>query len=238
MDLFFLQLIIIFVPGIIWERIDSQYGREHAAQQWDILRRTFVFGLSAYLVTFALLWIVSLRYEGWGFTLFQFKKDATFLDATAFREIAITSIVAFVCAILWLYVTNYKLITWLLQKSGATKRYGDEDVWEYMFNSGRAEVEYVHVRDFDKKLTYAGWVEVWSESEKQRELVLRDVIVYDLESVELYKTPRLYLARKADNIDIEFPFRPSGTAEPDASTGEPEDGQAGRPVGAGEPDDR
>jgi hypothetical protein len=214
MDLFFLQLVIIFVPGIIWERIDSQYGRDRANQQWDILRRTFVFGLTAYLITFALLWCINLRYDGWSFKLFAFKKDSTFLDADAFREIAIASIVALLFAVLWLYASNYKWLTRFLQTIGATKRYGDEDVWEYMFNSGRAEVEYVHVRDFDKKLSYAGWVEVWSESEKLRELVLRDVIVYNFEGVELFKIARVYLARSADNIDIEFPYQPANAGDP------------------------
>ena len=222
MDLFFLQIIVIFISGIIWERIDAQYGRDRATQQWDILRRTFVFGLVAYLVTFALLWCVNLQFEGWAFKLFDFKKDGTFLDAVAFKQIAAASIVALVCAIFWLYATNYKWLTAFLQRIGATKRFGDEDVWEYMFNSGRAEVEYVHVRDFDKKLAYAGWVEVWSDSEKQRELVLRDVIVYDFEGKTLIETARVYLARKADNIDIEFPYRAP------AITGESNDQQTGK----------
>jgi hypothetical protein len=81
-----------------------------------------------------------------------------------------------------------------------------------MFNSGRPEVEYVHLRDFEKKLAYAGWVEVWSESEKTREIVLRDVAVSDFEGNELFRTPRVYLARKADNIDIEFPYTAPETA--------------------------
>jgi hypothetical protein len=115
--------------------------------------------------------------------------------------------------VLWLYASTYKLLTQLLQQIKATKRYGDEDVWDYTFNSGRPDVEYVHVRDFDKKITYAGWVEAFSESEKQRELRLRDVLVYDFEGKVLFETPRVYLARKADNIDIEFPYR-----EPEGST--------------------
>ena len=58
-----------------------------------------------------------------------------------------------------------------------------------------------------KKLTYTGWVEAFSESEKQREIVLRDVIVYDFDSRAIMETERVYLARKADNIDIEFPYK-------------------------------
>jgi hypothetical protein len=215
-DIFFLQLIIIFIPGLIWERIDSQYGRSRATQQWDILRRTFVFGLAAYVITFGLFWCISLKYDGWAFKFFDVKPGVTFLDTDSVKEIAIASCVSLVSSIVWLYATNKKWLTRLLQKIGATKRFGDEDIWEFMFNSDRPEVEYVHVRDFDKKLAYAGWVESWSESEKQRELVLRDVRVSDFDGNQLFETPRVYLARKADNIDIEFPYgveeRPDGTA--------------------------
>jgi hypothetical protein len=42
--------------------------------------------------------------------------------------------------------------------------------------------------------------------------VLRDVIVSDFEGKELFKTPRVYLARKADNVDIEFPYTVQETA--------------------------
>lgn len=154
------------------------------------------------------------------FQVFHFQKDVAFLDADAIKLIFYASVVSAVCAVTSLYGQNYKLLTRLLQKMGATKRYGDEDVWDLTFNSGKAEVEYVHVRDFEKKITYAGWVEAFSETEKLRELRLRDVIVYDFEGIILFETPRVYLARKMDNIDIEFPYR-SGqqNGEPPASPG-------------------
>ncbi len=88
------------------------------------------------------------------------------------------------------------MLTWVLQKIHATKRYGDEDVWEFMFNSSRAEAEYIHLRDFEKKITYAGWVETFSETEKQRELVLRDVVVHEFEGKVLFESPRIYLREK------------------------------------------
>jgi hypothetical protein len=219
-DIFFFQLVVVFIPGIIWERVDAQYGRDRAIEQWDVVRRAFIFGLFSYLILFALSWLLSLRYGEMGFRMFQIKKDESFLDAAAFKEIAFASVVAIICSVLWLYVTNYKLITRLLQAIGATKRYGDEDVWEFMFNSSRAEAEYCHLRDFDKKITYAGWVDSYSETAKQRELVLRDVIVWNFEGQQLFEVPRVYLARKSDNIDIEFPYRasePGASNEPSAT---------------------
>jgi hypothetical protein len=217
MDIFFFQLVIIFIPGIIWERFDASYGPNKATQQWDILRRTFVFGLSAYVVTFCVYWFASLYFTGLNFQVFHFKKDEEFLDGAAITLIFWASVVSVICALVSLYANNYKLLTQFLQRIKATKRYGDEDVWDLTFNSGRAEVEYVHVRDFDKKITYAGWVEAFSETEKLRELRLRDVIVYDFEGANLYETPRVYLARKMDNIDIEFPYR-SGLQNDESTT--------------------
>jgi hypothetical protein len=207
MDIFFFQLIIIFIPGIIWERLDAQAGRNRSTEQWDILRRTFVFGLAAYVVTFCIYWVASLYFTGLNFQIFKFQKDVEFLDGPSIKLIFWASLVSAICAVIWLYGSNYKVLTRFLQFIRATKRYGDEDVWDFTFNSGRPEVEYVHVRDFDKKITYAGWVEAFSETEKLRELRLRDVIVYDFEGYTLYETPRVYLARKMDNIDIEFPYR-------------------------------
>jgi len=202
LDIFFFQLVIIFIPGIIWERFDSSYGPNKATQQWDILRRTFVFGLSAYVVTFCIYWFASLYFTGLNFQVFQFKKDEEFLDGASIKIIFYASVVSVICALVSLYANNYKILTQLLQWIGATKRYGDEDVWDLTFNSGKAEVEYVHVRDFDKKITYAGWVEAFSETEKLRELRLRDVILYDFEGMTLFEIPRVYLLRERWTISI------------------------------------
>ena len=207
MDLFLFQLVIIFIPGIIWERIDAKYGKDRSKQQWEIVRRSFMFGLFAYFITY-------LAFAGFGqdFKLFDLQKDKAFLDRESFEEILDASGISIICAVVWLYAVNFKWLTWVLHKIRATKRYGDEDVWDFIFNSGRAEVEYLNLRDFEKQITYAGFVKSFSESEKQREIVLRDVIVYDFTGRIIFETPRVYIARKADDIDIEFPYQPPAGA--------------------------
>lgn len=202
MDIFFLQLAILFLPGIIWERIDALYGLKRPPAQFDILRRAFIFGLVLYALTYGGYYAI-----GRPFDFVAPTKDSTFLASSFFDEIIVASILAIVVAILWLYVTRYKLITRLMQTIRATKRFGDEDVWDYMFNSNSATVEYVHLRDFDKRIVYAGWVEVFSETDKIRELVLRDVVVYSFDGPKLFNTPRVYIARAMDKIDIEFPHQ-------------------------------
>ena len=125
-----------------------------------------------------------------------------------FPEILWASIIAVVGGVIGLYVENYKLFTQLVQRIGATNTYGDEDVWDFVFNSRSRASDYVHFRDFGERVTFAGIVQTFSESDQLRELVLRDVIVYDFEGREMYKVPRLYLARERANIHIEFPTDP------------------------------
>jgi len=185
MDIFFLQLAIIFLPGLVWERIDAQFAQKRVPTQFDVLRRTFVFGVVAYIVTYGIC-----RFLGFPFELFEPKKDSTFLGETAVREIFIATFVAFSCSIVWLYFVNFKILMRFMKRIRATKRYGDEDVWDFTFNAHDRNVEYVHLRDFDKEIVYAGWVERFSDTEKVRELVLHDVKVYDFEGNELFATPR------------------------------------------------
>ena len=111
-------------------------------------------------------------------------------------------------AIIWITGSTYKWLTRFLQIIRVTKKYGDEDVWDFTFNSSQTEVEYVHLRDFEKNIIYAGWVDSFSETGKLRELLLREVRIYDSEGDEIgVEIPLLYLARKVDDIHIEFPYR-------------------------------
>jgi hypothetical protein len=67
---------------------------------------------------------------------------------------------------------------------------------------------------------FAGSVTTFSETGRLRELVLRDVEVFDFEGVLLYDVPLMYVARKPEDIHIEFP----GGAAKDASPAAAEDG--------------
>jgi len=121
-------------------------------------------------------------------------------------------------SILWLYAANYKILTRILQKIKATRKYGDEDVWDFFLNSSSKEVEFVNIRDFDRKVIFSGFVSVFSETDKTRELIISDVIVYDFDGIELYKTPRMYIANPTDSVIIEFPYVDTNATEPTSTT--------------------
>ena len=202
-DLLILQLAIIFLPGIIWASLDAAYAAKIKPSEAQFLLRTFLFG------------IVTYAFEFLFFTAFhQPFRMAELADASSHeivgRDVLLEVLYALPIggslAIIWLYASRFKILTRVLQFIGATKKYGDEDVWDFTLNSGDVAVGYAHVRDFEHKYVYAGWVNVFSETDRVRELVLREVIVYDFEGQELYRTPRLYLALPPDAIHIEFPY--------------------------------
>jgi len=144
---------------------------------------------------------------GLDFIIPEMKRDAGFLERKFFNQFAAAIIVSLVCAIIWLYLINYKLLGSVLRKIRATKSFGQEDVWDFVFNLPGAAVEYVYVRDYEKQKVFSGWVLAFSESADARELLMRNVEVFDLDGQLLYEVPLMYIGRKRDNIDIEFPVK-------------------------------
>jgi hypothetical protein len=206
-DLLILQLAILFLPGIVWARLDARYALKAKPTDVEFFLRAFLFGLTSYGATFLLYSLF-----GRSFTIVNLAEAANkpIVTADVAREILSAIGVGLVLAILWIYAATYKWLTRVLQFIKATKTYGDEDVWDYTFNSPIASVEYIHFRDFENKYVYGGWVATFSETDKLREIVLRDVQVYDFEGRTLFETPMLYLARKPETIHIEFPYRGNG----------------------------
>jgi hypothetical protein len=66
------------------------------------------------------------------------------LSGNIVYEILSAIVVGLLLSVLWIYSVTYKLITRFLQAIRATKKYGDEDVWDYVFNSPSPSVEYIN----------------------------------------------------------------------------------------------
>lgn len=199
---FLIQLALLFLPGVIWTHLDVRFGRKPNLSQIEFLFRSLLFGLASYLIVYLVYQML-----GFEFVLVDLDKveKQSVLNRAIAVQIAVATLAGGVLGIVWLYVVNYKLITRVLQKIGATRTYGDEDVWDYAFNSKSAESEYVHVRDFENKIVYAGWVRAFSESGKLRELLMYNVQVFDFDGALLFDIPRVYIARGTEGMHVEFP---------------------------------
>ena len=102
-------------------------------------------------------------------------------------------------------VDNRKWINNIGKILNVTKSFGDEDVWEFLFNSNDIS-PWLFVKDHKLDLLYFGEVRAFSESGHKRELILKNVEVYDIISDELLLTRDLiYLSRDQFDLTIEIP---------------------------------
>jgi hypothetical protein len=138
MDYFFFQLALIFLPGLLWERIATKYALKRPPTQFETAIRTFTFGLAAYAITFIVYGLF-----GADFVIPKIKKDSGFLERKYLGEFAAAIGVSLACSIIWLYFLNYELLSRFLRFIRATKSFGQDDLWDFVFNSPDPAVEYV-----------------------------------------------------------------------------------------------
>lgn len=199
---FLIQLGILLLPGVIWAHLDAKFCAKTKPTHFEFLARSLVFGLASYLVTYALYTKIDKEFSF--IDLSQVDKSNVLTQAVV-EQIIYASVVGLVMSLLWMYCVNYKLMVRLLQWVRATKRFGDEDLWDFVFNSSDASSEYVNVRDFNKKIVYAGWVRAFSETGRLRELLLVKVAVYDFNGNLLFEVPQVYISQATEGLHIEFP---------------------------------
>ncbi|MEQ8964402.1 MAG: DUF6338 family protein [Azospirillaceae bacterium] len=205
MDAFLFQIAIVFVPGFIWASMDVRFGRKRRPSQFDFLVLTLIYGLICYAVVFV---VYVLKGQDFSILDVEVGGRSSISLQTVADGIAVSIPVSIVLSVVWLLQSNRKWVVRSLQWMGITKSFGDEDVWDYSFTSGDYGMDYINFRDMEYGLTYSGWVDAFSETDRLREILLTDVIVYDSKSGELlYDTPTLYVSRHREHITIEFPAR-------------------------------
>jgi len=203
MDLFLIQVAILFIPGIIWARLETNFGRRTKPSHTEFLILVLMYGVIIYGIVYLFYEILNYDFSP---VYTRSEPEAPIHLKKFVDEILVSVPLAAILGLIWLYIGNYKLLARFLQNIKSTKTYGDEDVWDFTFTSGSRTVEYIYFRDIENGLTLSGWVNSFSESGQLRELLLTDVEVWDLErGCYLYTMPALYIARPRDNILIEFP---------------------------------
>src|SRR5262249_44816412 len=112
------------------------------------------------------------------------------------RDIVGATVAGTLLAIAWSKAVNSKAFIRTMQHLRITRKFGDEDVFDYTFNMTIPDVEFVNLRDFETRRIYSGYVKAYSQGGKLRELLLENAAVYDLDTGQaLYEMPLLYLSR-------------------------------------------
>jgi hypothetical protein len=209
MNTLVLTLALIFLPGIIWARLDARYARQAKPSQSELVVNVFVFGLVAYLVTY-LVYLIPPVSAVASFNLPTIDLDdgaaAQSLQRSVVDDILVATAMSLLLAPAWLAIQHRKWVVRFLQWIGATKRYGDEDVWDFLLSSDDPRSLYVNVRDEQTGQTFSGYVDMFSEAPGLRELVLSQVEGFDTLTGEPTVTvTRMYLARDPKGMTLEFP---------------------------------
>lgn len=201
MDVILAQLALFFVPGIVWASVEAGFtpGNRHGGM---FVARAFLFGS----VTNAILYTGYLIAGVPFFDIRLIGQTAIPDLSSLFDEVALSVLVAVILSVLWLFAGTHRIMVRLLHRIGATARFGEKSVWEFLMNADQAPVEYVHVRDKQNNAIICGWVDSFSEDDALREMLLRDVIVYDLEGNVTSQPPYLYISRERADLWVELPY--------------------------------
>lgn len=201
MDVILAQLALFFVPGIVWASVEAGFTPS-ARTGGMFVARAFLFGS----VTNALLYAGYLAAGVPFFDIRLIGQTAIPDLSSLFDEVALSVLVATLLSILWLFVGTHRILVRVLHRIGATARFGESSVWEFLMNADQAPVEYVHVRDKKNNAIICGWVDSFSEDDALREILLRDVIVYDMDGNVTSQPPYLYISRERADLWVELPY--------------------------------
>ncbi len=195
---FLFRAIFLALPGVIGSKLYRKLKGRPNQKDWEDFLEITLFSLLSYAIYG---FIIEVLNRG-SLTSFQALFDEK--APLSWREILCASLIGVGLSIAASFVHMRKLINKFGRLIHVTRRYGDEDVWDYFH--GFPNVEWVFVRDHKLDLVYFGWILAYSDSEKERELLLRDVEVYSNKTGNLlYRSDTLYLSRQRYDLSIEVP---------------------------------
>ena len=200
-DIFIIQIAVTLLPGLIWAQLVATYAMKERPPISEFLIRSFIFGALTYSTVY--LGYTVLGYE---FSIPQVY-ESQLLQVDLVDEILWSSLTALIFSLAWNYCSSHKWMIRALNWAGMTRTHGSEDIWNLTFSFFGDSVEYVHLRDFEKGITYAGWVRGYSETGEIRELLLSEAQVWDEDGTK-HEVPVLYISRPVSDLHVEFPHTP------------------------------
>lgn len=194
-----LKLIILLTPGAVASIIFEKLTIHKKWNSFQFIANSILFGGISYLV--AQLAFNICRHDS-SFDNFWLNLPSKEIPFVAVIKAVITSIfIGFICAGL----DNYKFVNRIGKFLKLTTKYGDENLYSYFLNADN--VNEIYFRDIPNNITYHGMINSYSETNEFKEIVLRDVKVYDYTtSTLMYELDKVYLSRPKDDIIIEVPF--------------------------------
>lgn len=198
---FLIRTVFLMLPGAICFKIYRSLTRKRIQKDWQDFLDILFFALLSYGLYYVFLLLCSryFRINVPSSTTFEvfYNENIGF----ELRDILGPTFIGIIIALFSSSIYNNSLIIKFAQLVKATRRFSGENVWDYLFNM--KDTQWIVVRDFEINRTYYGFVAAFSDSGDCRELLMKDVDVYDFSGNFLHEMQVLYFSRKPDLLNIE-----------------------------------
>lgn len=201
-----IRIVLLLLPGLISWMLFRKLVGWVVRNKWQDLCEIIIFSVIIYS-TYE-IGVKIIVWRGW------LDYSVTFFDAVLneeakilWGEIIVASLIGIPIGFIASYAHTHKFVNKVGRCLHVTRHFGDEDVWHFFHNlPEEVEYEWIYVRDHKANLIYFGYTHAYSDSDKEREMLLGDVDVYTNDTGEfLYKTKLLYLCRGKYDLTIEIP---------------------------------
>lgn len=198
-----LQIVILGIPGILCYFISSKLIGKIGKNNLEEFLAIFLFSILSYI-------LFSLSISGFNFLFCTNFNNEVFNDILKAKpsmepnDVIGATITSVFLAFIISFLYNYNFLNWFARLIKATKRYGDEDVWHYLHTNYLKDIDWFVVRDLKNDLMYLGNITAYSETEKERELLIKNADVYRNSTSELmYEVQEVYICLAKNDITIE-----------------------------------
>ena len=204
-----IRLLLIFFPGIIASIIIDSLTVHRGREFKLFILNSFILGLTSYFILYIIVSINNLIVQLMGLIpTWEVNFLNSLIDKTSninIKEVIVANVIAIILAFIVSTAINYKILHRFAKKLKITKKFGQLDVWSYVFDS--PDIGWIIVRDLENDLMYQGWVEAFSDTFDKNELFIREVLVYrNSTSEELYFMEGIYISKEQKSLVIEFPL--------------------------------
>lgn len=200
-------LIVILMPGIIANVICDKIAVHSTWSSFKFSLYAFVLGMSCY-VCLQIIYYAHDYTHAASFSEMTFSHLKVWSASVADNpkipaiEVIFATIISLPISLIAAFFINHKIFNKIATGLGISTKYGDENLFSYYLNAN--EIDWIYIRDIDKKLTYQGRIVSYSENDLIQEIVMSEVTVYNYEdSEELYSIPTIYLTKPLGVFIIE-----------------------------------
>lgn len=206
-----LKLILILIPGILCALVIEKLTVHKPWSAFKFGIHSITTGALTYLI-FQILQNIPIYLRNLGsdcqkrYETLSIWTNLTNTKNIPYDEIAYGCLTSLFLGFFASAFVQFKVLNRTAQFLGITTKYGDENLYSYFLNSPITDE--VYLRDLETGLTYHGLVESYSEDEKNKEIVLTKVTIFDSDSGdELYDLEKIYIGKSEENLIIELPYK-------------------------------